>query len=131
MFSYVMLEERVPEDHPLRPIHRMAVSVPVRLSARFDELYSQVGRPSIPPEFLPRALDFHAGFGSLQPGSDAEFRVPSMRNPTSWAREGELTHCSSSSSTFLNFFRLAWVALGSQSVQIRGFFNSLLGRHQA
>jgi transposase len=56
MFSYVMPEERVPKDHPLRPIRRMADTVLERLSAHFDELYSQVGRPSIPPEFLMRAL---------------------------------------------------------------------------
>jgi transposase len=56
IFSYVMPEERVPKDHPLRPIRRMTDTVLERLSAHFDELYSQVGRPSIPPEFLLRAL---------------------------------------------------------------------------
>jgi transposase len=56
MFSYVMPEERVPKDHPLRPIRQMTDAVLERLSPRFDELYSQVGRPSIPPEFLLRAL---------------------------------------------------------------------------
>src|SRR4030095_7182563 len=56
MFSYVDLEERVPEDHPLRPIRQMTDVALERLSPRFDELYSQVGRPSIPPEFLLRGL---------------------------------------------------------------------------
>lgn len=56
MFSYVMPEDRVPEDHPLRPIRQMTDAVLQRLSSHFDELYSQVGRPSIPPEFLLRAL---------------------------------------------------------------------------
>jgi transposase len=56
MFSYVMLEERVPEDHPLRPIRQMTDAVLQRLSPMFDDLYSQIGRPSIPPEFLLRAL---------------------------------------------------------------------------
>jgi transposase len=56
MFSYVMLEDRVPKDHPLRPIRQMTDAVLQRLSGRFDELYSQVGRPSIPPEFLLRGL---------------------------------------------------------------------------
>jgi transposase len=56
MFSYVSLEERVPPDHPLRPIREMTNEVLARLSGRFDELYARVGRPSIPPERLLRAL---------------------------------------------------------------------------
>jgi len=55
MFSYVSLEERVPAEHPLRPIREMTNEVLTRLSGRFDELYARVGRPSIPPERLLRA----------------------------------------------------------------------------
>ena len=56
MFSYVSPEERVPADHPLRPIRRMTDAIFDRLSPRFDRLYSTIGRPSIPPEKLLRAL---------------------------------------------------------------------------
>lgn len=56
MFSYVSPEERVPADHPLRAIRRMTDAVFARLSPRFDRLYSDIGRPSIPPEKLLRAL---------------------------------------------------------------------------
>src|SRR5881397_556107 len=56
MFSYVSPEERVPEDHPLRAIRRMTDAIFDRLSPRFDRLYSDIGRPSIPPEKLLRAL---------------------------------------------------------------------------
>jgi transposase len=56
MFSYVSPEERVPADHPLRAIRRMTDAVFDRLSPRFDRLYSKIGRPSIPPEKLLRAL---------------------------------------------------------------------------
>jgi transposase len=56
MFSYVSPEDRVPADHPLRPIRRMTDAIFDRLSARFDRLYSDIGRPSIPPEKLLRAL---------------------------------------------------------------------------
>lgn len=56
MWSYVSAEQRIPTDHPLRPIRRMVDKVLDRLSARLDELYSKVGRPSIPPERLLRAL---------------------------------------------------------------------------
>jgi transposase len=56
LYSYVSPEQRVPADHPLRPIRQMANSVLERLSPQFDALYSGVGRPSIPPEKLLRAL---------------------------------------------------------------------------
>lgn len=56
MFSYVMPEQRVPQDHPLRPIRKMTDGVLAELSPLFDTLYSKVGRPSIPPEQLLRSL---------------------------------------------------------------------------
>src|SRR5215470_17755598 len=56
MFSYVTPEARVRADHPLRPIRRMTDAALARLSPRFDQLYSRLGRPSIPPEKLLRAL---------------------------------------------------------------------------
>ena len=56
MFSYVTPEARVRADHPLRPIRRMTDAALVRLSGRFDQLYSTTGRPSIAPEKLLRAL---------------------------------------------------------------------------
>jgi transposase len=56
MFSYVSPETRVRLDHPLRPIRRMTDAALERLSRRFDRLYSDIGRPSIPPEKLLRAL---------------------------------------------------------------------------
>jgi transposase len=56
MFSYVSPEERIPADHPLRPIRGMVDRALVTLSPRFDALYARTGRPSIPPEYLLRAL---------------------------------------------------------------------------
>jgi transposase len=56
MFSYVTPETRVRADHPLRPIRRMTDAALRTLSPRFDRLYSTIGRPSIPPEQLLRAL---------------------------------------------------------------------------
>jgi transposase len=56
MFSYVSPEARVPEKHPLRAIRRMTDAIFARLSPGFDRLYSDLGRPSIPPEKLLRAL---------------------------------------------------------------------------
>ena len=56
MFSYVSLEERVPQDHPLRAIRRITDRALERLSPRLGTLYVNFGRPSIPPEQLLRAL---------------------------------------------------------------------------
>lgn len=56
MFSYLSPEERVPQDHPLRPIRRLVDRVLKELSPDFDRLYAKVGRPSVPPEKLLRAL---------------------------------------------------------------------------
>ncbi len=55
MFSYVSPEQRVPADHPLRTIRRLADEALRDMSREFDRLYAAVGRPSIPPERLLRA----------------------------------------------------------------------------
>lgn len=56
MFSYVSLEERIPEAHPLRGVRKLADAVLAEMSEDFDGMYASVGRPSIPPERLFRAL---------------------------------------------------------------------------
>ena len=50
MWSYVMPEDRIPTDHPLREIRSMANQALAEMSPMFATLYSLVGRPSIPPE---------------------------------------------------------------------------------
>ena len=56
LFSYVDLEDRVPEKHPLRVIRRIVNDVLAALDGEFATLYAASGRPSIPPERLLRAL---------------------------------------------------------------------------
>jgi len=56
MFSYLSPEQRVRPDHPLRAIRRLTDEVLATLSPRFTKMYSDIGRPSIPPEQLLRAL---------------------------------------------------------------------------
>jgi len=56
MFSYLSPEQRVPQDHPLRTIRTLVDGVLRELSPTFNAIYSQIGRPSIPPEHLLRAL---------------------------------------------------------------------------
>jgi transposase len=56
MFSYLSPDERVPANHPLRPIRLMVDDALKALSPAFNRLYSAFGRPSIPPEKLLRAL---------------------------------------------------------------------------
>jgi len=56
MWSHLSPEQRVPPDHPLRPIRAMVDGVLRELSPRFEALYAKRGRPSIAPEKLLRAL---------------------------------------------------------------------------
>jgi transposase len=56
VFSYLSPEQRVPADHPLREIRRMTDDALRNLSDRFATLYSPLGRRSIAPEKLLRAL---------------------------------------------------------------------------
>jgi transposase len=56
LFSYIRPEQRVPADHPLRPIREMVDTALGELSPEFARLYAKTGRPSIPPEKLLRAL---------------------------------------------------------------------------
>jgi transposase len=56
MWSYVPMEQRIPADHPLRALRPLVDAALGELSPRFAELYARVGRPSIAPEKLLRAL---------------------------------------------------------------------------
>ena len=56
MYSYLSPEERIPADHPLRPILAMTDRALRELSERFAGIYSTLGRRSVPPEKLLRAL---------------------------------------------------------------------------
>ncbi|MFD2741756.1 IS5 family transposase [Sulfitobacter aestuarii] len=55
LFSYVDLEERIPARHPLRKIRQVVNDALASLDADFEALYTDFGRPSIPPERLIRA----------------------------------------------------------------------------
>jgi transposase len=56
LFSYVDLERRVRADHPLRVIRTLTDTALEAMSSDFASLYSWVGRPSIAPEMLLRAM---------------------------------------------------------------------------
>jgi transposase len=55
-FSYITPEARIPKDHPLWAIRTMTDQVLKEMSPRFEAIDSHLGRPSIPPEQLLRAL---------------------------------------------------------------------------
>ena len=55
-FSYKSIEDRIPKDHPIRALKQLVDEPLEKLSNDFDRLYSNTGRPSIPPEQLLRAL---------------------------------------------------------------------------
>lgn len=55
MLTFIDAETRVPPNHPLRTIKRVADQALKELSPAFDRMYAEVGRPSIPPERLLKA----------------------------------------------------------------------------
>ena len=55
MFSYIDLESRIPDQHPIRKIRRIVDDALAEIAPEFDAMYSANGRPSIPPEMLIRA----------------------------------------------------------------------------
>jgi len=48
LFSYVSLEARVPRNHPLRKMREMVDEALEGLGPDFEQMYSQMGRPSLP-----------------------------------------------------------------------------------
>jgi transposase len=55
MLAFMDVEARIPADHPLRTIKRVADQALAQLSTEFDAMYAEAGRPSIPPERLLKA----------------------------------------------------------------------------
>jgi transposase len=55
MFSYVSQEERIPQNHPMRKLRKMIDPILGKMSGEFNKMYADLGRPSIPPEYLLRA----------------------------------------------------------------------------
>ncbi len=74
--SYVRPESRLPSNHPLRLIHGVADEALEALDAQFAVLYSENGRPSIPPEQLLRVLLVQA-FYSIR--SERQLQVQAIR----------------------------------------------------
>ena len=56
LFSYVDLEARVGQNHPLRTTRAIVNEALSQMTPEFSALYSRIGRPSIPPEKLLRAM---------------------------------------------------------------------------
>lgn len=56
MFSYVSLESRVPDNHPLRRVRRLLDEALGQMTRDFDRVCASTRRSSIAPERLVRAL---------------------------------------------------------------------------
>jgi transposase len=56
MLCLISPADRIPKDHPLREVKVLADRALAGLSKQFDKMYSRVGRPSIPPERLLKAM---------------------------------------------------------------------------
>lgn len=86
MLCLVSLESRVPSDHPLREIKKLADAALRELSPVFDAMYAQTGRPSVPPERLLKSLLLIA--------------LHSIRSERQFCEQLETTSCSGGSSTW-------------------------------
>jgi transposase len=69
LFSYVDLEARIGKNHPLRAIRLLVNEALSGLSGEFSALYSPIGRPSISPEKLLRAMLLQAFIRSARNAS--------------------------------------------------------------
>ncbi|MGB9578067.1 MAG: IS5 family transposase [Halothiobacillaceae bacterium] len=56
MFSYISLEDRVPQAHPLRKLRAVVDALLASMNNEFEAVYARRGRPSVPPEMLLKAL---------------------------------------------------------------------------
>ena len=63
MFSYLTLEDYVPEKHPLRPIREIVNTALREMDQTFGAMYADSGRDSIPPEQLLRGLILQSLYG--------------------------------------------------------------------
>ncbi len=70
VFSYVSPEQRVPQDHPLRPLRVMTDEALRALQPRFNKLYAKTGRPSIAPEKVASAPAASVVFGAQRAAVD-------------------------------------------------------------
>ena len=75
LFSYVDLEDRVGANYPLRTIRAIVNEAPTALAGGFSALYSPIGRPSIPPEKLLRAMLLQAFYSIRKRGPKAALRI--------------------------------------------------------
>lgn len=63
LFCTISIESLVPASHPLRALRQRADAALGKMDVDWDELYSQRGRPSIPPEQLLRAMLLQVLYG--------------------------------------------------------------------
>ena len=92
LFSYVDIEERVPQNDPLRLIRRIVNEVLAALDSEFAKLYADDGRPSIAPERLLRALLLQVFGRTRNPGPNTTGgRTPGLFTPCTTARVGRRT----------------------------------------
>jgi hypothetical protein len=89
-FSYVSLEQRIPADHPLRPIRELVDEALGSLSPAFSKLYARDGRPSIPPERLLRALRTSLAEVPLGPPGQSKAKADPVRAKSNDGRNAAL-----------------------------------------
>ncbi len=83
MLAFIDPEERVPQDHPLRTIKRLADQASAQLSPELDAMYADSGRPSIPPVLGTRFFSSLPGVQHLVKNYQCNTRRRWRRRPRS------------------------------------------------
>ena len=75
MLAFIDLETRVPPEHPLRLIKKLADQALKALSPDLDRMYAEAGRPSIPPERLVKLVASKLGSTRFIPRNQRKSRL--------------------------------------------------------
>jgi hypothetical protein len=128
MFSYVSLEQRVPQNPPLREVCKLTATVLRSLSPEFDSLYADSGRPSIAPEYILRALLMQV-FYSVR-SERLLVALLTILNPSglhhplisgrTWIRIGAANNWLTASTTNLQRHTRIWSRLNAWSIRTDG-----------
>jgi transposase len=89
LFNYVDLEARVRADHPLRAIGSIVNDALRDLAPDFGALYSTIGRPSVAPERLLRAMLLQA-FYSVRSERQADGAARHRPTTGQWSGAGHI-----------------------------------------
>ena len=89
IYYAIDIESWIPTDHPLRRVKARADEVLSSMRRDFDKAYARMGRPSIPPEMLLKALLLQALYSIRSERQLVESPISKGLNPSMWSTPGQ------------------------------------------